>query len=184
MITVMKLIDDTIAKEGNGRYTDDPSDSGGPTRWGITKKTARLYGYTGDMRELPRGKAVDIYMAMNWVEPGFSKVERFSPELAAEMFDYAAPTGAGTVIKMLQRCLNVLNLDGDYFPDIKVDGVIGEVTTMCLAAYTKRRGGEGVLVLRGMVKSLYGNYLIELAERRAKDEKFIYGWFKNRVLGL
>jgi len=32
-----------------------------------------------------------------------------------------------------------------------------------------------------MLNALQGAYYIELAERREKDEDFIYGWFKHRV---
>ena len=52
--TVESIIDGIIEREGNGAYTNDPGDSGGPTRWGITEKVAKANGYTGDMRDLPR----------------------------------------------------------------------------------------------------------------------------------
>jgi hypothetical protein len=33
-----------------------------------------------------------------------------------------------------------------------------------------------------MLNSLQGSSYVEIAERREKDEKWIYGWFKNRVV--
>jgi len=38
------------------------------------------------------------------------------------------------------------------------------------------------LVLCRALNCLQGAYYIELAERREKDERFVYGWLKNRVV--
>src|SRR5689334_18971880 len=45
----------TLALEGE--YSDDPNDSGGATRYGVTERVARANGYTGPMRELPLADA-------------------------------------------------------------------------------------------------------------------------------
>ena len=36
-----------------GGFVDHPSDPGGATRWGVTERVARQWGYAGSMRELP-----------------------------------------------------------------------------------------------------------------------------------
>lgn len=175
-------INEVIKKEGDGRYTDDYRDSGGPTRWGVTQRQARAHGYAGDMREISREKAVEILTQSFWIKPGFDRVERFIPALAAQLFDFGVLAGPHSAIRILQRCLNVLNLNGANFPDIKVDGLMGDVSTVCLGAFIKLRGEEGEMVLCEMARSLCGAYLIDLVERRSKDEKYIYGWFKNRIM--
>jgi lysozyme family protein len=64
---VQKIIDRTIGVEG--RYAFHPDDRGGPTCWGISQAVARAYGYTGDMRTMPRPIAVEIYRKRYWEEP-------------------------------------------------------------------------------------------------------------------
>ena len=59
----MSFLEDTIAEliEREGGYSNDPSDLGGETCWGITIAEARASGYTGSMALLPRPTAVEIY---------------------------------------------------------------------------------------------------------------------------
>jgi lysozyme family protein len=173
----------TIEKEGDGRYTNNPKDSGGPTRWGITEAVARAYGYQGDMRDLPRETAESIYRQRYWEEPGFAAIEPISRVLAERLFDFGALAGQSTSAKHLQRALNVLNHNGEDYPDIRTDGRIGKLTVGSLRAYAERRGDGGLKVLLGMVAAQQSVYLLELAERRPKDEEFMYGWQLNRAIG-
>jgi Putative secretion activating protein len=78
----------------------------------------------------------------------------------------------------LQRALNVLNSKGKLYPDLEVDGAIGLVTVSALRGYLTERD-EDTLVKA--LNCLQGAYYVNLAERREKDETFVYGWFKNRV---
>src|SRR5471032_3613563 len=68
--------------ENEGAYVNHPDDPGGPTHWGITEKTARDYGYTGDMKEFTRDQAYAILEKNYWYQPGFDKVYAISPALA------------------------------------------------------------------------------------------------------
>ena len=47
--------------ELEGGYSDHSCDRGGKTKYGITQRTAREHGYTGDMRDLTLEEAKDIY---------------------------------------------------------------------------------------------------------------------------
>lgn len=180
---IQKLIDDVIKREGNGEYTDDPKDSGGPTRWGITETTARAYGYKGNMRDLPRNIAYDIYYKLYWVDPGFEMISSVSMPIAERLLDFGVLAGQATAAKQLQRALNVLNRNGRDYPDIVADGRIGRLTVGALTSYSNRRRQEGMTVLLGMVAAMQSVYLIELAERRPKDEEYMYGWQLNRSIG-
>ena len=182
-MTIESFIDDIIHKEGNGKYTDDPKDSGGPTRWGVTQAVARANGYASDMRHFPRQNAVNIYLEQYWINPGYHMVNKKYPQLAERLLDFSVLAGQQTSSKMLQRSLNVLNRNGRDYQDIKVDGQIGLVTIASLGAFLAHRGKEGRKVILGMVAALQSAYLIELAERRPKDEEYQFGWQLNRAIG-
>lgn len=180
-MSATEYIADLIQREGG--YVNDPMDSGGETKYGITVATARAYGYTGPMRDLPYSTAVNIYLRRYWVEPNFHKVNEIYPALAESLLDFGVLAGQATAAKQLQRALNVLNRNEADYQDIQADGRVGTLTLTALRSYLAKRGKEGGGVLFGMVCSQQSVYLMELAERRPKDEKYEYGWQLNRALG-
>ena len=171
-----RIINAIIDVEGG--YVNDPNDSGGETNFGITVQVARANGYTGDMRDMPREVAFDIYAAKYWDAVRADELVELSEIVADEVVDTAVNMGAGRAIKFLQRALNVLNTQGKLYPDLTVDGAIGPATINALRGYLSTRNE---LVLSRALNCLQGAFYIELAERREKDERFVYGWFKNRV---
>jgi len=97
-----------------GGYANDPRDTGGETNWGITKRTARENGYLGDMRQMKRVQAFEIYKQAFWQR---YQCEHFPSALAFQFFDACVNHGAGNAARMLQRAVGVLD-----------DGVIGKLT--------------------------------------------------------
>jgi len=164
-----------------GGYVNDARDSGGATRYGITEAVARAHGYRGLMRSLPIEMAREIYRVSYWEPVKGDTLANYSEALAHEVFDSAVNCGVGTASKWLQRSLNVLNAQGTHWADIAVDGKIGPATLRSLKALRSRRGTRGISVLVKMLDSLQGQYYISLAERRAKDETFVFGWFDHRI---
>ncbi len=157
--------------ELEGGYVNDPSDSGGETNYGVTKKVAVENGYTGDMLHMPEQVAFDIYVDKYWN----SVLADCMPSLVAqEVVDTAVNMGVNRAGKFLQRALNLLT---EY--ELLVDGGIGKKTIAVLNEYMNKRNDQDTLVK--MLNSLQGAFYIELAERREKDRKYVYGWFKNRV---
>lgn len=174
-----KIINEIIRIEGG--YINDPSDSGGETKYGITKGVARLYGYTGPIKNLSKETAFEIYSKRYWDALHLDAVEDICPFIAEELADTGVNMGVGRAAEFLQRSLNVLNNGGAHYPDLKVDGDLGPRTLAALRSYKTVRGSEGLDVLLTMLNCLQGAFYVTLAERRVKDEKFIFGWFKNRV---
>lgn len=164
-----------------GRYSNNPADSGGETMWGITARVAHANGYVGDMRNMPIGVASAIYRQQYWDLLKLDEVANASKAVALELFDTAVNCGVATAGKFLQRALNVLNRGGRDYPDVTVDGVVGPMTVDALRRFLKARGFEGEPVLLDALNALQGVYYIELAEQRPKDEAFEFGWLKNRV---
>lgn len=176
--TIMNaIINKVIGLEGG--YIDDPQDSGGATKLGITHATASRHGY--GVKSLTKEQAVLIYQADYWTPLNLDKVVLISEKLATELFDTGVNMGTGTAAKFLQRALNSLNNGGKLYADIKVDGALGDATIKALSAYMQRRKYNGEKVLFNILNGFQSTYYVELAERRPKDEKFMHGWSQNRV---
>ena len=177
--SVADLIAELIAIEGG--YSNDPADSGGETNFGITERVARRYGYTGSMRDMPRGVAENIYEQRYWYEPGFYDVSMIFQRVGRELFDTGVNCGQPKAAEFLQMALNALNREQKDYPDVEEDGDIGPATIKALAAYKAVRGPTGELVLLKALNCLQGARYIELSRMRQKDERFVYGWIKERV---
>ena len=176
---IVQLIDDVIDREGG--YSNHPADRGGETNWGITWRVARMNGYNGEMRLLPRSRAVDIYRQIYWSGPSFDDIAMHAPHLAAELFDTAVNMGPATASGFLQRALNALNRNGRDYPDIVVDKQIGRQTTGALTSFLRTRGDPAESILLKAVEALQGAKYLRLAESRPANEAFLYGWLANRI---
>ncbi|MCZ4281711.1 hypothetical protein O4H49_13050 [Kiloniella laminariae] len=174
-----RFIDGIIEIEGG--YSNNPDDSGGETKYGITAQVARNYGYKGPMRDLPRDLAFRIYSDLYWHSLKLDHVVGLSPLIAEELADTGVNMGVGRAAKFLQRSLNAFNKQQQLYPDLVVDGAIGNATIDALQRYLHLRQREGETVLYRALNALQGAKYIALAEAREKDETFIYGWLLNRV---
>lgn len=177
---VQALIDGIIAREGGDKFTDHPSDAGGPTRFGVTEKTARAYGYEGPMASLPREKAVEIYRAI-FVKP-YELLEPISARVFEECVDTEVNLRPGVAAEFLQHWLNALNKGATLYPDQAVDGRVGLGTAGALKAYLAARGAEGERVLLRALNASQACYYLARAEARPANEDFLYGWVKERCI--
>jgi len=173
------IIDDIIRAEGG--YSDHASDTGGKTMYGITEKVAREAGYSGDMRDLPKDLAREIYCDQYVDGPGFAAIIPLSDQIAAEVVDTGVNMGPAAAGRFLQQCLNAFNAQGRLWPDLVVDGGVGPATIRALKAYLQHRGADAVPVMLKALNCLQGARYIQLAESRPANEDFVFGWIKNRV---
>ena len=171
-----KMINEIITTEGG--YTDDPLDSGGATNYGITEKTARRNGYTGDMESLTHPLAFSIYATKYWDAVCADDLLLISDALAYEVVDTAVNMGVRRASTFLQRWLNVLNRSQELYIDLTVDGKVGSKTIAALKAYAQ--SGRKIDVLTTALNCSQGAYYLDLAESREKDERFVYGWIDKR----
>ena len=176
---VDELIDEVIGREGG--YVNHPADRGGATRWGVTEAVARAHGYRGDMRSLPRERAVTIYRRIYWQRPGYDRIAEAAPKVAAELFDTAVNMGPATATGFLQRALNALNRGGRDYPDLVLDRKVGSRTLAALSGFLATRGPAGEAVLVKALDALQGERYVRLAESRPANEAFLYGWLANRL---
>ena len=173
------IFNSILGKEGG--YVDHPDDKGGPTNWGITQATARAHGYKGDMRDLTREQALSILEADYWYGPRFDQVSAISPVIAAELCDTGVNMGPSVPVKWLQRWMNALNNQQQFYPDISADGQIGPRTISALKSFLAKRGSEGEATLLRALNCSQGQRYLELAEQRQANESFLYGWMRERV---
>ncbi|WP_242415067.1 glycoside hydrolase family 108 protein [Sphingomonas panni] len=173
------LVAEVIDREGG--YVNHPADRGGPTRFGITERVARGFGYAGSMQSLPMTTAAVIYRRIYWIDPRFDEVGKRYPALAAELFDIGVNMGPAVAVTFLQRVLNVYNAGGTYYPDLAVDGHLGAMTLRALDSFRQRRGEAGGNVLSASVWALRGARYIEICEARPSQEAFAYGWIDRMV---
>lgn len=176
-----QMLETLLGKEGG--YSNNPADKGGETMWGITIDVARAYRYNGPMSMLPRETAKQIYKAKYWFEPNFDKIATISQKISEELLDTGVNMGVGTAGKFLQRALNVLNANATQYPDVTVDGRIGPICVNALKFYLAVRANDsGEEVMLEMLNAQQAIRYMEIAEAQPQNEKFEFGWIKNRVL--
>lgn len=164
-----------------GGYVNDPADSGGETNHGITVGLARDHGYDGPMKDLTVAEALRIARAAFWTPMNLDTVAGFDYPLALALLKAGYHCGSVRAVGWLQKALNAANNEAKLWPDITVDGSLGAKTIASLQAMNSRRGYEGMKILKRAVNCYYGAFLTDLTARRQKDERFWYGWFKQRI---
>ena len=178
----MNLQDTLTALIGReGAYSNNPSDRGGETIWGVTAAVARAFGYAGPMAAMPRAVAESIYTQRFWLQPGLDKVATLSERIAEELLDTGVNMGPATAGKFLQRSLNVLDQQGKLYPPLSVDGGLGAMSLQALKLFLAARGSDGEKVLLRMLNAQQSVRYIELAEASPSQEAFEFGWQLNRV---
>lgn len=115
-----RCLEEVLRHEGG--YADHPSDPGGATNMGITRKTlARWRGVSPwwelpkqEVKNLKRGEARAIYKGLYWdVIAG----NELPDGLDLALFDYAVNSGPARAVMDLQRELKV-----------RIDGAVGPIT--------------------------------------------------------
>ncbi|MPN45113.1 hypothetical protein SDC9_192680 [bioreactor metagenome] len=177
---IERELDALIKREGG--YSNDPDDLGGETIYGITAGVARDSGYTGPMRDMPLSVDKNIYRKRYWTGPKFDQVAQLSSAIAAELFDTGVNMGQPKAVEFLQMVLNAFNQEGTRYPDLVEDSSIGPKTLAVLRSYLAWRGAEGENVMVRALNCLQGARYVELSRTRQANEKYVYGWIKERVV--
>jgi lysozyme family protein len=152
--------------EREGGYADHPSDPGGATNLGITRKTLAAWRKISPWWALPksevqglrRAEAADIYRALYWER---CRAGELPAGLDLAVFDFAVNSGPARAVKALQAALKV-----------KADGFAGPIT---LDAVRLRVASEGAA---GLIVALCGGRLGFL-QRLATWATFGRGWSRR-----
>lgn len=181
---VERIIERILEAEG-AKYTNDPRDAGGPTKYGITQRA--LSEWRGkqvtpdDVRFLMMDEAAKIYRARYFTGPGFDKVAAISEPVAAELMDTGVNIGPQAAITFLQRALNAFT-DGARYHTMDTDGRIGPATLAALQSFINWRGSAGEAVMVRTLNCLQGTRYVELTESNPRNRSFAFGWILNRVM--
>ena len=147
--------------EVEGGYTDDKNDRGGKTTWGITEEEARDFGYTGDMRNLTKDFAKNIYLKKYYLGNKLDKVK--NDKVALSIFDWAVNRG----IKKAQIVAN------KFGANLVIDGIVGNKTLEVINGINP----EAFLKEYHEIQRIFYK---NLAARDSSQEGFLKGWL-NRV---
>lgn len=151
-----KIIETVLHHEGG--YVDDPTDKGGETNMGISKRAFP----EEDIKNLTKERAIYIYHEKYWKPSKAYLVPERLQELYFDMVVNFGPRGAGRV---LQHAIN-----GKYKDSVVVDGRVGPKTLKAIKKLeTERLRAYRVLKFA------------EIVCRDEKQEKFWYGWFRRAV---
>ena len=119
--TYEKAITQVFKDEGG--YTNESTDPGGPTNWGITLHDAQTFWKSGatseDIRQMPKAIAEDIY-SKHYATP--IRYNDLPAGVDYSVLDYAINSGISRSVKTLQEIVNE-----------KIDGVLGPNTLKAVA---------------------------------------------------
>lgn len=166
-----KAFNNSLAHEGG--FVNDPADSGGATKYGITLKTYREKhpeATIDAIKNLTVKDAEDFYFKEFWLRYGYDRIT--IEDLAVKIFDAAINMGAQQAHICLQRALNCVGFK------LVEDGHIGEQTLNAL-----NHGGNPewqFAILCAYRSELAGFYRL-LAEKKSQNKKFLNGWLKKRA---
>jgi lysozyme family protein len=122
---VKSTYDTAIAQvfKDEGGYTNEATDPGGPTNWGITIHDARQYwkadAQPEDVRNMPKSVASDIYRK-HYADP--INYDSLPAGVDYSTLDFAINSGVTKSVKTLQGIVGA-----------QVDGVVGPNTLMAVA---------------------------------------------------
>jgi lysozyme family protein len=147
-----------VVLKHEGGYVNDPTDSGGETCYGISK---RVYPDL-DIKNLTEDQAKQIYYKDWWIRRSYYEITNCT--LATKVFDTAVNIGATRANIILQRCLNV-----NGYPNIKDDGDLGPMTIRSINACDPQ-------IILTVFRTAQANYYKAVVAKNPKDAKFLKGW--------
>jgi lysozyme family protein len=171
----LALIAGVIAVEAG--YVNHPSDPGGETNMGITKKVAVKHGYTGPMRTLPRSVAEGIYYKDYLVKPGLAPLIPIDAAVTEELFDTTVNMGPARPSRWFQGSINLLCGD-----QLNMDGRIGPQTVSAFQACQAKVGAS--VMCRATLDTLDAAQRVEyarLVKVNPRNSVFYKGWIAKRI---
>lgn len=143
------IITDVLKAEGWDRYTDNPADRGGPTKWGITLKAWQDANgdpslTASDVRRITEAEARAFYRSRHVLEPNFHKV---SPLIMPLLVDCGVNHGTRRAARWFQKAVGAVQ-DGIIGPETLKSAACRSPTSIYLSICAYRTRFYGVLITR------------------------------------
>ena len=144
----------------SGAYTHDPADSGGETKWGISKGAHPHL----NIKAVTYNQAVDIYGQEYW-----NKLYDYilNDALAFKLFDMGILNGPAKAVKVLQKAVKKSGLL------VRVDGRFGPLTLTAANNINHKELYENYI-------KLFNTRFRRLVLRVQKNRRYLGGWL-NRL---
>lgn len=143
-----------------GGYVNDPSDLGGETKYGISKRSYPNL----NIKHLTLEQARKIYFCDYWLKGKFEQIS--DNTLAIQLFDLSTNLGIRPATIVLQRALRSVGIN------VQEDGLFGPVT---LSA-TNNSDPNALLAA---IKSEAAGYYRLIAAKNPLPQKFLSGWLSR-----
>ena len=141
-------------------YSDDPTDKGGETKYGISK---RQYPNV-DIKNLTIFDAKEIYYKDYWSKLFCPQIK--NPEIRLEIFDFGVNAGVEKSTECMQKALNLIG------EPVITDKRMGHFTMSAINRATKTYPTALMSAFRGYQFMHY----LGIVTRTPKQRKFIRGW--------
>jgi lysozyme family protein len=154
------IITDVIKREGGSTATNDPTDAGGRTQYGISETAHPKAWEDGKVTE---DEARAIYIQKYVIYPGFHTIPPTHAHVMEQLVDFGVLSGQHTAVKHLQRVLGV-----------KDDGVFGPKSLATLIQHNPQTINNKLVIARVLM-------LGRIVERKHDQAKYINGWLNRAV---
>lgn len=144
--------------EHEGGYVNHPSDPGGETKYGISKKAYP----DEDIAGLTLGRAKELYKRDYWQYDAV-----LDQRIADKVFDMAVNMGPSQAHKLLQKALN-----GVVAGPVAVDGVFGPSTLSFVNAADQRK-------LLTEIRARQAEFYCKLVLADVTKLAFLLGWLRR-----
>jgi len=159
-----------------GGFSDDATDPGGSTDYGISLHFLQDIGLdvnkdniinSADIRDLTLDKAKAIYKKYWWDKYNYNAIN--SLHLATKVFDMAVNMGAHQAHKLIQDSLN------HFCISLTVDGIFGKDTLDAINKISMKDEADLLNELRWAQHYFY----TDLVTVHPKLQKYLNGWLKR-----
>ena len=146
-----------VVLKHEGGYVNDPTDPGGETNFGISRRSYPDL----DIRNLTREQAIEIYRQDFWERWGYDRIRDLA--VATKVFDMAVNMGPKRAHTLLQQALGLIG------SPVVVDGILGPQTLKATNEADPSR-------LLEALRLLSARYYWELVRLDGRRKKFLQGW--------
>lgn len=161
-----------ILEDEGSKYTNDPNDSGGPTKWGITLATYndffKVDASAQEIEEMTAATAKQIYKFKYWTPLRCDLIQDLA--FACAIFDSSVLYGVGTIALIVQRALASRGLS------LKLDGILGDKS---IGLLNELIGGDAHDARSSLMQTIHGlllEHIDAVCVANPKDERYRHGW--------